>query len=446
MDTDDLLKRLERDGVENLWVIYHDYSGRSAAKTVPIEGFASAVERGVVFAVANLSFRLGDHQSEGATFLADSGDFFALPVPETYSLIPYHTATARVYTTMRKDDGAVWDGCPRTRLLKLLNDYAAAGLSIKVGLEPEFMLFEQIGENEYRPADKDGMFVLAGLDRHYPLWDKLIRNLRDMGVTIEQLGKEYGPGQYEGTTLYDSPLKAIDDYLTFKEVLRACARDAGYIASFMPKPYEHLPGNGLHLHISLWNEDGTQDLTPGARDDIPLSTTGEHFVAGLLTHARALTGVGCPIANSYKRLQPGSWAPAHICWGVGNRAALVRVPGMGTRRHIEFRSGDNAANPFIHLTAVLAAGLDGIINQAQIPPPANDDVGHLSNEEAKARGFDLLPRSLSDAMTALEDDAVVCEGLGSIISTEFLKIKRSEYDAYKLHVHPWERQIYLEAL
>ena len=119
---------------------------------------------------------------------------------------------------------------------------------------------------------------------------------------------------------------------------------------------------------------------------------------------------------------------------------------MGTRRHIEFRSGDNAANPFIHLTAVLAAGLDGIINQTQIPPPANDDVGPQSNEEAKARGFDLLPRSLSDAMTALEDDAVVCEGLGSIISTEFLKIKRSEYDAYKLHVHPWERQIYLEAL
>ncbi len=121
--------------------------------------------------------------------------------------------------------------------------------------------------------------------------------------------------------------------------MRSLARDAGMVASFMPKPYAHMAGSGLHVHLSLWDREGTRELSIGETDDAPLSTLGGQIVAGLLAHARALVGVGSPIVNSYKRLQPGSWAPAHVCWGVGNRAALVRVPGMGDRRHIEFRAG-----------------------------------------------------------------------------------------------------------
>ena len=442
----DLLERLESDGIDHLQVIYHDYSGRSGAKTVPKASFASAVERGVVFARANLDFTLDNHQAEGATFLAHTGDFLALPDPESYAVLPQYERAARVHTFMRTSDGSPWEGCPRTRLLDMLERYAEKDLGVRVGLEPEVILFEPGGDGEYLPVESGGMFSLGSLDRFYPFWQDVIGTLGDMGVEVEQLGKEYGPGQYEGTPHYGEPLKAVDDYLTYKEVVRSLARDAGMVASFMPKPYEHLAGSGLHVHLSLWDREGTRELSVGESDDEPLSAVGGQFVAGLLAHARALTGIGSPIVNSYKRLQPGSWAPAHVCWGVGNRAALVRIPGMGNRRHIEFRSGDNAANPFIYLTSLLAAGLDGIERGAAPPAPVAEDVGHLSRAEANAMGLEFLPRGLPEALDAVESDAVIAEALGPVILGEFLNVKRAELAAYDLHVHPWERDMYLEAL
>ena len=446
MNGQTLLQALEHDGIEHLQVIYHDYSGRSGAKTVPKEGFASAVERGVVFARANLDFTLDNHQAEGAVFLAHTGDFMAVPDPSSYAVLPKYERAARVHSFMRMEDGSAWEGCPRTRLLGMLERFADKDLGVRVGLEPEVILFKPGENGEYQPIESGGMFSLGSLDHFYPFWQDVIDTLRDMNVEVEQLGKEYGPGQYEGTPHYGEPLKAIDDYLTYKEVIRSLARDAGMVATFMPKPYAHMAGSGLHIHLSLWDREGTRDKSIGETDDMPLSKLGGQFVAGLLTHARALVGVGSPIVNSYKRLQPGSWAPAHVCWSVGNRAALVRIPGMGERRHIEFRSGDNAANPFIFLTALLAAGLDGIESGATLPAPVAEDVGHLSTEEANAMGLAFLPRGLPEALGAVEADPVIAEALGETVFGEFLKVKRAELAAYDLHVHPWEREMYLEAL
>ena len=446
MDGQSLLQALERDGIEHLQVIYHDYSGRAGAKTVPKEAFAAAVMRGVVFARANLDFTLDNHQVAGAAFLAHTGDFMAVPDPSSYAVLPQYERAARVHTFMREGDGSAWEGCPRTRLNEMLERYAEKDLSVQVGLEPELILFEPGENGDYKPVESGGMFSLGSLDQFYPFWQDVIDALRVMNVEIEQLGKEYGPGQYEGTPRYGEPLKAVDDYLTYKEVVRSLARDAGMVATFMPKPYAHMAGSGLHMHISLWDREGKRDQSNGEADDAPLSELGRRFVAGLLDHAPALVGVGSPIVNSYKRLQPGSWAPAHVCWGVGNRAALVRIPGMGDRRHIEFRSGDNAANPFIFLTSLLAAGLDGIESGASLPEPVSEDVGHLSSEEANARGLAFLPRSLPDALAAVEADPVIAEALGATVWAEFLKVKRAELAAYDVHVHPWEREMYLEAL
>jgi glutamine synthetase len=348
---------------------------------------------------------------------------------------------------MRADtEGTPWDGCPRTRLQRMVEMYASEGLSLQAAFESEFGLFMKAGDGEYLPADHDGMFTVAGLDRHNDLWRKVINTLNAMGVPVMQHGKEYGPAQYEMTTRHAEAIKSADDYLTLKEVVRALAREAGWVASFMPKPYAHMPGNGLHVHMSLWDASGKNDLSMGEADDEPLSQVGRYFVGGLLAHAAGLTGLGAPLVNSYKRLLPGSWAPAHVCWGVGNRAALVRIPGMGRRRHLEFRSADNATNPFIYLTALMAAGLDGIRNRIEPPDPILDDVGHLSDEEALARGLLLLPRSLPQALDALEADGVLTEALGPIIAPEFLKVKRTELAAYDRHVHPWERKVYLEAI
>ena len=447
MDTRELLKRLEDDGIEHLWVVYHDYSGRSCAKTVPRERFVSVAERGVVFARANLDFTLEDHQAAGAAFLADTGDFLAVPDPNSYAAIPYREATARTHVFMRADEeGNIWEGCPRTQLRRMVEAYTAEGLSVQISFEAEFTLFSKMGDGQYEHSDQDGMFTVTGIDRHASLWRNMIDTLGAMGISVIQHGKEYGPGQYEMTTHHASPIKAADDYLTLKEVVRALARDAGWIATFMPKPYAEWAGNGLHLHISLWDLDGKNDLSIGEAADEPLSKLGRHYLGGLLSHAHALTGIGAPTVNSYKRLLPGSWAPAHVCWGVGNRAALVRIPAMGMRRHIEFRSGDNAVNPFIYLTAVMSAGLDGIHNQIEPPAPIDYDVGQMSDEEVATLGIVRLPSNLPDALAALEMDEVIARALGTIISPEFLKVKRTEMAAYNMHVHPWERKLYLEAI
>jgi len=447
MEHQELLKRLEKDNIEHLWVVYQDYSGRSCAKTVPKERFTSVADRGVVFARANLDFNLEDHLASGALFLADTGDFLAVPDPDSYAILPYHTATARTHVYIRSDEqGNPWKGCPRTQLDRMVDAYAAEGLSVQVSFEAEFTMFAKTGDGEYVHSDHDGMFTMVGLDRHAALWRNIISTLGVMGVQVMQHGKEYGPGQYEMTTRHASPVKAADDYITLKEVVRALAREAGWIATFMPKPFAEWAGNGLHMHISLWDLDGQNDLSIGESDDEPLSQLGRHFIGGLLAHARALTGIGAPTVNSYKRLLPGSWAPAHVCWGVGNRAALVRIPAMGRRRHIEFRSGDNAINPFVYLTAVLSAGLDGIHNQIEPPAPIDYDIGLLTDKEAAAQGITRLPGNLLDALAALEADDVVAQALGSIILPEFLKVKRSELAAFNLQVHPWERKVYLEAI
>jgi len=256
MNQQDLLKRLEDDQIEQLWVVYHDYNGRSCAKTVPQNRFAATIERGIVFARANLDFTLEDHMAEDRIFTADTGDFLAVPDPDSYAVIPYRPHTAQVHAYLRDDEGQPWAGCPRTRLRHLLDRYAELGLTIKAAFEAEFMLFRKLEAGEYAPADGDGMFTVAGLDRHYELWQRILDTLEQMGVAVDQHGKEYGPGQYEMSTRAVGAMKTCDDYLTQREVVKALAREAGLVASYMPKPYAHLPGCGLHVHLSLWNAAG----------------------------------------------------------------------------------------------------------------------------------------------------------------------------------------------
>jgi glutamine synthetase len=214
----------------------------------------------------------------------------------------------------------------------------------------------------------------------------------------------------------------------------------------MPKIYSGWAGNSLHVHLSLWDAACERHLTASGEDDTSLSQTGKWFLGGLLAHAPALTGLGSPTVNSYKRLLPGSWAPANVYWGYGNRSGVARVPGVGDRRRIEYRSGDNSCNPALFLTGLLAAGLDGIRNQIDPGPPFQDDVGHMSVEAMAEAGLTFLPRTLPEALDALEENEVVAGAIGETLLPHFLSVKRSELETYNLTVHPWERQTYLEVI
>ncbi len=445
-DADELLRRLEQDGVEHFWIAYHDYSGVAGAKTIPPEGFGSAVRNGVVFAIANLDMDILDQQPSDATLLADSGDFLAVPDPRSYALLPRYPKTARAHAWMRGTDGAPWQGCPRTRLDRMVEELRRAGLSVQVALEPEFYLFTRDERGDYQPVNATRMFTLAGLEVEHRFVTRVVDELRAMGVAVAQLGKEYGPGQYEATVRHGTPQRALDDYWSLKEVVRDAAREAGYVATFMPKPFAHCAGSSLHVHLSVWDAAGEVDLTPADGDETSLSETGRWFLGGLLRHAPALTGLGSPTVNSYKRLLPGSWAPANVYWGRGNRSGVARIPGVGKRRHIEYRSGDNSCNPAFFLTGLLAAGLDGIRRRIDPGPPFEGDVGHLTPAEIERHGLTFLPRSLPEALAALEADEVVADAVGAIALEHFLRVKRHELALYDLEVHPWERATYLEVV
>lgn len=444
MSGDELLERLESDGIERFWVAYHDYGGFAQAKTLPPHSFRGAIEDGVVFAMANLNMTADNHQAPDATLLADSGDFLAVPDPRSYARVPRFPRTARCHAWMRATDGSVWQGCPRTRLAAAIDDLAELGYSAQLALEPEFYLLLPDGTSEYEPVNSTRMFSQAGLAAEHEFIDYVVDELREMGVTVAQLGKEYGPGQYEISVRHSDPMNAVDDYFSLKEAVRDLAREHGQVATFMPKPYQEWAGCSLHVHISIWDADGESDVTASEQDDESLSDIGGWFLGGILRHADALTALGSPTVNSYKRLQPGSWAPANTYWGYGNRSGVVRIPGVGSRRHLEFRSPDNSCQPYLLLAGLLAAGTDGIRNQIEPPPPFQGDIGHLSPDEAARLGIGYLPRTLPEALDALEQDEVVGSAVGATALKHFLTVKRYELAKYEQHVHPWERAMYLE--
>src|SRR2546428_67669 len=239
------------------------------------------------------------------------------------------------------------------------------------------------------------MFSLNALESQRQVMSLLMKSMADMGVELEQVAPEYGPGQFEINIGHQPPLRAADDLMTVKEELRALARAAGYIATFMPKLYSDMPGCGLHVHLGATTLDG-RNVMDGARP-VGLSELGASFVAGLLEHAAGLSGLAAPTVNSYKRLLPGSWAPSHVCYGASNRAVLVRVPDSGSK-HVEFRAGDGTGNPYLTLIGPLAAGPDGVERKLPLGQPIEDDIGHASAAGLSARGLELLSRSAPAAV------------------------------------------------
>jgi len=246
-----------------------------------------------------------------------------------------------------------------------------------------------------------------------------------------------------------APLEAADRYFRFKHAFRAVARRHGYVGTFMPKPFPGKTGAGLHVHIGCGDgADGDLFAAPPRKGSGPLSEVGRHFLGGLLRHAGSLAALGSPSVNSYKRLQPGTWAPAHVAYGVGNRSVLVRVVlprgGAAGACRLELRSPDGTCNPQLLGAAILAAGLDGV--QRHIDPGAavQDDIARYPEVEQRAKGIAPLPRSLDRALDALEQDTDLHDLLGRSLVESFLKAKRIEWAKFAVHVTDWEYRYYAE--
>jgi glutamine synthetase len=429
---------LDRDGVGHVRCQFIDLIGIARGRLVPRAYVGKACERGLAFGAFGTTLDIDDIPSDPAIG-SHSGDFWAVADPASYAPVGWVESTGHMFCNLVGSSGALWPSCPRSALIRL-RDAAASELGAAgFAFESEGYLLVKSGDS-YAPAYRGHGWNAELFDIHDAFIHELTEAMERMDLPVQRLQVEGGASQFEMALAHDEPVAAAQDYFRSKQAFRAVARHHGLIGSFMPKPLPDRDGSGLHLHVSF-DRAGGDPLFDGAE----LSETGRHFVGGLIQHAGALVAIGCPSVNSYKRMQPGFFAPTHAIWGLDNRSALVRV--VSSQRHgrrIEFRAGDGTCNPFLFGAAVLAAGLDGVRRKLDPGSAFNEDVARWSAADLAKRGVARTPHSLDRALDALEADRALGDVLGADIIASFLFVKRSEYAKWSAQVSPWEYRYYAE--
>ncbi len=431
------------NGIEFVLAQFVDIHGAAKTKAVPAKHLKMVVEDGAGFAgFAVWGLGMGPH---GPDFMA-RGDL------STLRKIDWMPGFARIAC-----DGYV-NGKPYEYDSRVVCRRAIEGIQkdlgceVYAGLEPEFLLVKKDPvSGRVSPADDDDVldkpcYDYNGLNRSSAFIAELTHAIVACGMDVYQIDHEDANGQFEINFTYTDALTMADHYILFKMAASAIARKHGVICSFMPKPMTDRTGNGMHMHFSL-GKDGKNAFHDDADPKgLGISPLAYHFIGGIFKHAAALTAVTCPSVNSYKRLVVGgtasgaTWAPAHICYGDNNRTAMVRVCG----NHLELRSPDSSANPYLMMAAVLAAGADGVKNELDPGKPHNINVYETTAAQRAELGIGTLPQSLPEALDALKADEVIAEGIGKALAKEFIGLKTQEWIDYHRDVTDWEVRRYLE--
>ncbi len=385
---------------------------------------------------------------EGFSRIEES-DMIAKPDPTTFQILPWRPdekPVARMFCDILLPDGSPYPGDPRYAYKRMLAKAAEKGFTYYVGPELEYFYFRDNTCTEI--LDEGGYFDAPPLDMGNDLRRHTIFALERMGVRIEYSHHEVAASQHEIDMRYDEGLAMADKTMTLKATVKAVAMLNGVYATFMPKPIFGINGSGMHTHQSLFK--GKNNVFYDAKDQYHLSAEGKSYIAGLLKHAREITGICSQWVNSYKRLVPGYEAPVYVAWARRNRSALVRVPmykpGKEAATRCEYRAPDPACNPYLAFAVMLAAGLKGIEDKYPLPEPVEVDIYHLSEAERDRLGIKELPGSLYEATAEVENSALVKEALGEHIFYKFLENKKIEWDRFRTHVSAYEIERYLPIL
>jgi glutamine synthetase len=293
--------------------------------------------------------------------------------------------------------------------------------------------------------DQGSYFDLSPLDQGEDARREIVLILEEMGLKVESSHHEVAPGQHEVDLHFSDCLSAADNLATFRFVAKAASKMHDLHASFMPKPIFGENGSGLHIHQSLYHKGLNVFYDPD--DELGLSQKARFYIGGLLRHASAITAIGNPTINSYKRLVPGYEAPVDITWSCYDRSTYVRVPAAsGQSTRVELRGPDPAANPYLILAVALKAGLDGIKNQIAPAQQMQESTYDLSSEERRVLGIESLPKSLREALDCLAADPVIRSVLGEHAYQHYVKAKLIEWEVFRTQVHQWEKEQYLGTL
>ncbi|WP_461218961.1 type I glutamate--ammonia ligase [Lapidilactobacillus salsurivasis] len=435
----EIKKITAEENVQFLRLMFTDINGIIKNVEVPISQIDKVLANKVMF----------DGSSIDGFVRIEESDMLLIPDLSTFLIFPWgseHGKVARLICDIHTPTGEPFMGDPRNNLRRVIELMKAAGYSrFNIGPEPEFFLFK-LDENEEPTLDLNddgGYFDFAPIDLGENCRRDIVLELEKMGFEVEASHHEVGPGQHEIDFKYADALEAADNIQTFKLVVKTIARKYGLHATFMPKPLPKIAGSGMHINMSLSNDQGENAFYDEDAAD-GLSEIADHFLAGVLEHARALTAINNPTVNSYKRLVPGYEAPVYIAWSGHNRSPLIRVPqarGLSTR--LELRSVDPTANPYLAIASILAAGLAGLEQKETPMPPIDRNIYGMTPDERRASGIADLPSTLHNALKALEKDKVIQDALGPHLYQSFMDSKRHEWNAYRQTVSEWEREQYL---
>ncbi|WP_437222464.1 type III glutamate--ammonia ligase [Planctomicrobium sp. SH661] len=424
-----LQQQAEKLGIRYFLVSYSDLFGTSRAKLVPAAAIDAMCEKGAGFA----GF---------ATWLdltpADP-DLFAIPDPASLTQLPWKPEIGWLAADLWMNDKPLPQS-PRQVLKRSLAKAAERGYELRTGVECEFFLLTPDGLSpaDLRDTQAKPCYDQQALTRRYDLISEICDALQVLGWEPYQNDHEDANGQFEINWKYEEALRTADQQTFFKFMVKTLAEKHGLRATFMPKPFSQLTGNGCHIHVSMWDRERHVNLFDNAEDGLGLTPLAYEFIGGVLHSAEALCAVLNPTVNSYRRIRAAvtssgaTWSPNTITYGGNNRTHMIRIPDSG---RFELRLPDCAANPYLMTSAILEAGLDGIQHHRHPGPPL--DVNVYQNQ-TRADDLKHLPDNLLDALRALESSPVLINGMGEEFVAAYLKLQRSQWQDFASHVSSWE--------
>ncbi len=437
----DVAKVVHERSIEFFLCSFVEMSGALKAKVVPARHLEDMAQGSAGFA----GFAAGDI-GQGP----HDADMIAIPDFDSFTILPWRPNIAWVMSNIHVND-APWPYCPRTILQRQINVARKKGYVLKTGVEPEFILVRRTNNGAYEPYDSldtlgKPCYDLRALNRNLDFMTTVLKYMQEIGWDPYANDHEDANCQFEINWTYSDCLTTADRHAFFRWMIRTLAEQHGTVATFMPKPFSHLTGNGAHFHISVWDAEKDTNLFLNTQDENGLSEFAYHFIGGLKKHAKAVAAVTAPIVNSYKRLIRGAprsgatWAPVYITFGGSNRTQMIRIPGPG---RIENRTVDGAANPYLAPAVMLAAGLDGVEKKLPAGKRNDKNLYEVSLEELRTEGIEFLPTTLNEALDELEKDDVIMEALGREYAAYYLRVKRDEWKRYHNSVSQWETDNYL---
>jgi glutamine synthetase len=434
-----VLKKAQDNNVRFIRLWFSDILGQLKSFAITIDELKDVMEEGAGF----------DGSAIEGFARGDESDMRALPDPSTFELLPWRpkeNAVARMFADIMDVNGSPFAGDPRYCLKRNLKKASEMGYTFYVGPEIEFFYFQD--SESTKPLDQGGYFDLTSLDAASDLRRETVLTLEEMGIGVETSHHEVAPSQHEIDLRYTDALTMADNAITYRLVVKEIAMKNGVYATFMPKPLKGQNGSGMHIHQSLFQGDKNAFFDKNDRNH--LSKVAKHYIAGLLKYSREICILTNQWVNSYKRLTPGFEAPVNVYWARRNPSALVRVPlckpGHQQSIRAELRSPDAACNPYLVFSVLLAAGLEGIKHQMELPDPVEQNLKDMTPAEKKKRGIEMLPQSLGEAIAIAEQSKFLKDALGEPIFHSLIENKKMEWNEYCAEITDHELRKYLPIL